>query len=426
VAYAFTPVLVDDGNYDVRVRAIDTSGNVAAVVAGTLVIDRLPPRLSGGTVAVGPQMVPANASGRWPAVVGVDQEITLGAVGGPTAVNVVATKAGMKRVGQSFALRQNDVTGLWEGIISFRAVGAYHLVAEAVDGAGNHVTSALSDVAVSPAAVVTAVDGKRVVSGAKATLYVRRPDENDWAVWDGAAFGQLNSQTVRRDGTFRMMVPVGTYYLKVEASGYRTLVSHDFTLGHATSLVPAVRLEAVPGVRVGPWTLRWPWPAPVQVAIQPEAAAMAAVPSSLVGQPLPAFDLPTTNGVVVANAVSDAAVSANVTKVGLLGKPTLLTTLATWAASTNEQMPVLAALQTHDDINVVALVSGERVSRVRSFLKRGGYEVRATVDASDTLTQYLGVPDVPTHYLMDRDGIVRAVVPGVMNEKDLLAALLKL
>jgi hypothetical protein len=409
VTFSFVPVINEDGNYAVVARATDPSGNQATTSAVTLVIDRLPPRFGGEMVAFGAQAARPDASGRWQATVGLDQTITLNAVGGPTAVTIAATKEGAGHTSQNFALRQDEGSGLWRGVLSFQAVGVYTLEALAVDGAGNRAKQALAGVAVSaPARLMGKARGgqDQPVSGAKVTLYYRQPGSGQWVVWDGAGFGQRNPQVSKANGAFEMLVPAGTYYLKVEARDYQTLVSRQFVLDQPTPLVPTVRLTARPRLGWGKFSVALPWVSVRREQIQPAGAA-AAGGGVLVGHSFPAFDLPNTAGGTTGT-------------VGLLGKPTLVTVMSTWAPSTSEQMPALARLQANHDLNVVPLMLGERPARVQAFLGRSGYDVDVTIDGDAVLGQALGTPSLPTHYVVDRKGVVRAVVTGVVPAQKLL------
>jgi hypothetical protein len=405
VTFSFTPVITEDGNYDIVARATDPSGNQATTGRVTIVIDRLPPRFGGELVAFGAQAAVPDASGRWQAVVGLDQTITLGAVGGPTVVTVEAMREGAKTVAQRFTLRRDAGNGLWRGVMSFQKSGQYNLQVSSVDGAGNKVTQVLAAANVSEAARLVSKQG-RVVGNAKVTLYYRQSGTNAWVAWDGAGFGQVNPQRTKNNGTFQMLVPGGTYYLKAEAKGFQTLVTRQFTVDKPTPLVPAITMAAKP--KLG--TIELPWISVSRTEIEPQGSGSAKVKAVMLGKTLPNFSLPTTNGHMT-------------TAVGLLGRPTLVTVLSTWSPATSEQLAALDKLQENHDLNVVPLVLGERTSRVQAFLGRSGYDTDVTVDADVTLGALLGTPSLPTHYLLDRKGVVQAVWTGVVPYDRLLTQL---
>lgn len=403
VTFGFTPVITEDGNYEVMARATDSSGNQARTEAMTLVIDRLPPRFGGELVAFGAQPARPDAGGRWQAVVGLDQSITLNAVGGPVEVTIEAVRSDNKRVTQSFTLRRDTSNGLWRGTLSFQKMGLYELTVRAVDGAGNRVTQMLSAVNVAPAArLVSATNGTAGIGDAKVTLYFKQPGTGQWVVWDGRGFGQENPQRTDADGTFQLLVPAGTYYLRAESKGRQTLLTRQFSVDQPTPLVPTIKMTAKPHIKIGSWVLELPWVVVQREEIKPGVSSDAKSSMDLVGKPLPNFSLPSTGGTMVS-------------PVGLLGKPTVVTVMSTWAPTTSEQLPAIVKLQKNTDVNVVPMVLGERAGRVQAYTGRTGYDVNVVIDADATLGPVLGVPSIPTHYIVDRKGIVRQVVTGVVT-----------
>ncbi len=412
VTWSFTPVLIEDGNYSVLARATDPSGNTAVTPAVTVVLDRLPPRFGGAVLAFGSQVARTDAAGRWQTVMGLDQRLTLNAVGGPVQVAVEVRPTGQTKVMQTFQMQQNAGTGLWSGVASMQASGTYDLVVSATDGAGNHAEQHLPGVVVSaPARVVDAAKGNGPVAGAKVTLYYLQPQSGQWVVWDGAPFGQDNPQKVDDSGAFQLLVPAGTYYLRAEARGYQTIVTKQFSVDRPTPLVPVLKVAHSPGFSIGSWRLSLPWPTWSAASVQ-VAASVTASQNALEGKPLPVFRLPNTAG-------------ATVQTVGLLGKPTVLTVLSTWAPGTSEQLGVLDTLYQNPNVNVVPLMLGERMGRVQAFVARGDYAVPVLVDADASLSDALGVPGPPVHYFLDRRGKVTRVVTGILSADELLQQLAK-
>src|SRR6185369_5037910 len=147
MSFEFTPTLVDDGNYIIMARATDASSNTATTAPATLVLDRLPPQVGPIVVAYGPHALQPDAGGVLNLVAGSDYRVTTSAVGGPTGLSFEArhaTDAPTAPPTASFALAQSSGSGLWRGVLSFKAGGAYQLVARAVDGAGNHTARVIA------------------------------------------------------------------------------------------------------------------------------------------------------------------------------------------------------------------------------------------------------------------------------------------
>lgn len=401
--YTFTPGALEDGNYNVMVRATDTSGNVANTAGFILVIDRLPPRVVNELVAFGSQVITPSAAGSWKTVEGINHTITLKAVGGPTRVVVTATKVGVQRVSQSFALQPNSDSGLWMGVMTFRDAGSYRLAVETVDGAQNEVTQHLSEVKVVQPGRLFGVDGQ-AINGVTVTLYGRQEGQQDWQQWDGGAYGQSNPYRSQGEGSFAWLIPKGIYYIKMTAPGYRTLITSQFEVDQVTPVAANIQLTKRLQLRLGSWTLAAPEWWPSETAIELDAAPNVGSPS-IMGEVLSNQRLSTTRG--------DTA-----SLVGLQGRPTLVTTLATWAPATAEQLPELAAIRGRE-MDVTPLFSGEHLSQVRTSLARGGYELGALVDSQGLLTAQLGVQNLPTHYVIDRNGRVKTIVTGVLSSEEL-------
>ena len=323
--FSFTPIITEDGNYIVKAQAMDTSGNLAVSLPLTLVIDTGPPIIGGVFFSVGPQSLVAE-NGVTRAIASLDQTITLNAIGGPTSVTLVATQQGGKRASHNFTMAQSPTNGLWAGLASFAEAGQYTLVANAVDGAANTSSRNLGDIKVTPSGWVHGPDGQ-ALSGATVTVYSLDSETGHWAIWDGAPFGQVNPQVTTKSGQYESFLPSGQYFTQITGPGYRTVRSPIFSLPTPTPVGSGVTLKKNWGFRagrVGLWLPGYKTEASlVPAENQPEVAATT--------RPLPRFSLPSTNG-------------QTVTDVSLLGRPTVMTVMTTWAPSSAEQLAQLDRL----------------------------------------------------------------------------------
>ncbi|HEX3081894.1 MAG TPA: fibronectin type III domain-containing protein, partial [Candidatus Saccharimonadia bacterium] len=137
LAFTFTPIFPDDGNYTVQARATDTSSNIAVTPPVTIIIDRLPPQTGPLVFAYGPQPLQPGQTGALNLVAGSDYRVTTSAVGGPTSLALDARPLSGAPGATStnptptatFALTQNAGTGLWSGAVGFKTGGTYQLVA---------------------------------------------------------------------------------------------------------------------------------------------------------------------------------------------------------------------------------------------------------------------------------------------------------
>ena len=407
--FSFTPLNLDDGNYPVVARAIDISGNIGASDTKTLVIDRLDPLVGGNVISLGPQVLQPNENGVITSLVGVDQKITASAVGGPISINLAATDTkNPKLQTKNFALTKSSDTGLWSGIISFGNSGVYSLIANAVDGAGNKTTRNLNTVYVAAPAQIVKNGGNQAVA-ADVTLYYLEPTSNTWTVWDAASYGQENPQKTNANGNFQLLLPPGTYYLKATASGYHDLISQIFKTDHPTPISGVLGMKASHSLKLGPLHIGWPnfSTERINLGVDSSKIPQNLRQNNLLGQSLPTFSLADTNGG-----------SAN--SVDWLGKPTLITFGATWSPATTEELATLSKLQTNQDINIIPIAAQERAARVRVYTAIAGYKMNWLVDPDSTLGQPFNIQSLPTHYFVDRKGIVRKVLVGVLSESEIL------
>ena len=407
--YSFTPLNLDDGNYDIVVRAIDTSANIGTTSVVTVVIDRLPPLVGGNILSLGPQVLAPDSKGTIASLVGIDQKVTLSSVGGSTAIELNALRVGSKSQAQSFSLTKSVDTGLWSGIISFTEPGKYNLIAESVDGAENRTSRTLNTVYVySPAHTIDQTTLRPLVS--TVTLYYLEPDSRGWVVWDGASYGQANPQKSNKRGEFTLLLPPGKYYLKATAAGHETLISSIFETKQSKPLTASLALKPLGGLSIG--SLHIPWPS---FAVQSVTVAggselnkqQSSGQGTLVGQQAPDFALNSTESRLVHPA-------------DFLGRPTLLTFGATWSPTTAEQLAVLAKLQTNKELNIVPIALQENAPKVRAYTDIAGLKLNWLVDPDSTLSNSYGVQSLPTHFFVDRRGVIRQVVVGVLSKEQLL------
>lgn len=409
VSFSFTPILTDDGNYQIVARATDSSGNTATTPPATLVIDRLPPQLGPLVVAYGPESLEPDSSGVVHLVAGSDYRLSASTVGGPTAVNLVAAPPGQApppNRAPSFALTPDAASGLWNGLLSFKAGGNYRLIATAVDGAGNRTSRTILAASVAPPGRVASATTARPVTGATLSLYYLEPVSGTWQLWQGEPYGQNNPQTTTAGGSYSLMVTRGKYYLRVSAPHYRSFTSDIFTVAHPQAITAMVALSPLP--HLGPLYLPdISWSShPLLLA----GTSASAPVTNLAGSLLPDFNLPSTAG-------------GTQHSIDLTGKPTVITVLTSWAPAGQQQLSALASAQANHDINVVPVFEQQSLPLVSTYLATGGFNLTALADPDDTLVPALGVGLMPEHIFVDRTGHIKTVMVGVLSNNELLSEL---
>src|SRR4030042_563293 len=238
----------------------------------------------------------------------------------------MAKNATSGRESSLFSLTKSVDTGLWSGILSFKKAGTYSLVANSTDGAGNKLTRELSTVFIKNLPRVLNKDNGQPVEKAKLTLYYLEPESKTWVVWDGAPYGQENPQETSSDGSYRLLVPVGKHYLKVEKAGFQTLISEMFEVDKPTPLTSDINLKETFKIDLGLGKLSLPSFSVQKITINPDTSKLPKTfqEKSLVDKEAPLFSIPSTNG-------------QEVNSVSLRGKPTVISFITTWSPAAKEQ-----------------------------------------------------------------------------------------
>lgn len=153
-------------------------------------------------------------------------------------------------------------------------------------------------------------------------------------------------------------------------------------------------------------------------------AALLSVSGSVgaqqVGEPAPAFELATLDGVA--------------TLAGYRGAPLVVNFWATWCPPCREELPLFeAAAAAAPELQVLLVNAGEERETIARFLEEFGLALVTAVnpppDEAEALDDPLAVAErwrvraLPTTFFVDGDGIVRSVRVGEITESALAAAL---
>lgn len=422
VSFRFTPAALDDGNYHVMVRAVDSSSNPAQTTGVTLVIDRLAPQVGTLAVAFGNQMLQPGNAGSFQLVTGTEYRLTTSAIGGPTSLGIEAVRATTPAAAlaatavpaASFSLTQSTATGLWSGAMQFQAGGAYQLVARGLDGAGRRTARVIGVAQVTAPGQVLVARTTRPVNQARATIYVRAATTTDWQVWQARPYGQSNPQAVSDDGRYGYMLPAGEYYMQVTAPGYRSYTSDVFKLNQPTAIAAPIGLSPVTQLRLGSVKLALPdlsWDSQPLRLVEPAAVnAAVSADSSLIGRPVPAFALTDLRGVTKRD-------------LSYTGKPTVYSVVNTWSPDCQDQLAALAEAQANTNVHVVPVFVHQSAGAVSAYISTAGYRLNGLTDPDGLVVDGWRTSAAPQHLFVGRDGTVKALVVGLLSSQDLLTQL---
>lgn len=131
-----------------------------------------------------------------------------------------------------------------------------------------------------------------------------------------------------------------------------------------------------------------------------------------VGQPAPDWTQSTTTG-------------SKLTLSSLRGKAVYLNFFATWCPPCNDEAPGINALQKQyaaQGLQVVGVDELENQKKAASFVRKYGLVYPAIVDDGALQSQY-EVNGLPVHVFIDRSGVVKKIVIGEMNQRQIVSAI---
>jgi hypothetical protein len=396
VVFDFTPPHLDDGNYQVKIRAKDITGNIGTSKTYALIIDRLPPQVGGTLFSLGPMILKPNTQGYISSIAGIEIEIALSAVGGPTTMDLLYGS-------EKFSLIKNIESGLWNGLINITTPGNFALKIKSIDGAQNETERTLSTIMALTPGKVTDETGKPI-SKAKVSIFSYEKTLNDFTLWEAEPYMQKNPQETNEGGEYQSILPAGKYYLEVTAAGMRRLRTEIFEVSEATPITQNFSTE------LSPFWLRW-WSKTVPVSLLNLQTPQIST-NHLTGKPISDFDLSTPT-------IAFSSTS-------ILGKPTIITFISSWEPQTSDQLLALDQFKIKNEgVNVFAVTVQESVSKTDIFRKTGGYTIPIVADPDGILVLPLSLESLPTHLIVDKKGIIKEVVTGYIDENNLLNLLLQ-
>lgn len=142
-------------------------------------------------------------------------------------------------------------------------------------------------------------------------------------------------------------------------------------------------------------------------------APMTALAVPHVGQPAPAFSLPTVDG-------------KTLTLASLKGKPVYLNFYATWCVPCNEEAPVIGKLSTKykpRGLTVVGVNELENPQKAKEFLTKYHLAYGAVVDEDGKAGKDYGALGLPVHIFIDRTGVVKTYRLGEMAPDEIETAI---
>jgi cytochrome c biogenesis protein CcmG/thiol:disulfide interchange protein DsbE len=134
----------------------------------------------------------------------------------------------------------------------------------------------------------------------------------------------------------------------------------------------------------------------------------------LVGKPAPAFRLQTLNGGMLSLA-------------SLKGRPVVLNFWASWCVPCRQEAPLLRDLSDKQSLGGLAVVgvvfSDKNLGAVNAFVREYSLAYPSLLDPDLNTAIAYGVSGVPETFFIDRSGVVRSYVQGVLTPDRLRTSL---
>lgn len=396
--FSFTLPKLEDGNYQVVVKGVDTAGNADTSFTKTLVVDRLPPTIGGMIRMLGPQILYPDERGMMETVVGVNEKITLSVIGGATAVDLTITNSSNSSQKTTYPFVKNPDNGLWSVVYTIPNPGTYTFTAHSIDGAGNIDDKQLGYWKVAPSGIVKT--NTIPLGSTQVTVYVFDQDTGMYVLWDGVSFKQTNPQVTTVNGEYHLLLPGGTYYLEYKKPGYGVVRSKIFTLKKPQSITTSIELHKQTFSSIFPWLseLFWAFIPAENIDILASRGLQTPVNSAI-------FSL--------ANITShlDSLQLGN-----LNGKLTYILFTNSWYPSTSEQISVIqTVLKSYTQSQFFVVFPEESSAQVSLFSDRGGYQVKTISDPDAIITKGFAYTVIPTHIVVDKTGKVKSILTGSLN-----------
>ncbi|MCH8748898.1 hypothetical protein IH781_04100, partial [Patescibacteria group bacterium] len=392
-----TPVL-PDGTYDIIVRARDNTQNEGFSKITQTTIDLLPV-IFGSAVLLQPSG-DAFTTASPTTIAGSSIRLIAAFEGG-------VTEAKVKLANQNISLEPDNIKRRWGGIITLPEEGRYTIKLQARDGADNTFEQDIGTITVVPPLQTIDSKNNQPVAGANVTL--EKFDENA-LIWRISRIpGQDNPQQASAEGSVSYLTDRGTFRLRVKAPGYWNGVSRSFTTNDPTPLSGTVQLP------------RRPW----YMYLIP----LRTRPLPLITQDLLAISPSTiTDKNEQLNLLPRDLANAERTLDEFVGHRILITTVAAWNRSSQEQLAVLQRLQTKlgADVVIIPWLVQQPPSVLAGIITRGGYDLTGAAGlggdfvleySSGTIeTQAIDAERFGFEQILVREVIVRDGSDATLNE----------
>ena len=105
------------------------------------------------------------------------------------------------------------------------------------------------------------------------------------------------------------------------------------------------------------------------------------------------------------------------------GSPLVVLFWTTWNAQAADQLKIFDDYLVKNPkalFKIIAINNQEDKSVVSNFIKRGGYQLGVLLDEKGAIGELYGARNLPVSYFLDKNGVIKDIFVGVLNEKALV------
>lgn len=372
----FTPTALEDGDYSMVVRAVDTSGNKAVTKSINFTIDRLPPRTGPILSMLGPIVIYPDKDGLIQLLAGVEYKFILPAAGGPNNVEFVC--GNIKK-----NMSKNPESGFWYLNIKFDSAEECAPQVTAQDGAGNVQTSHKSKIKINSL-------GK--FESGTITVYWYDSISGKFVAWDGEVYGQRNPVTTSQESGYGFVLPPGKYYLEAKSPGKRTSVSSIIDTKDTVFIKDDWSLSSF-------WKF---WEARAQKIVSPVIIGVSSWTKT-------DFLLSKVN-------------LGNTNTLDIRGGYSLVSLLSSWHPETVSYLNNLSVYK-NSFKSVYPIFVQENQNVAEFFERRGAYDLDIFADRDGDFLKEQSIESLPLTWIVDKFGHVVLEKTGIIKAEDITEAL---
>ncbi|HBM45707.1 MAG: hypothetical protein UT05_C0008G0036 [Parcubacteria group bacterium GW2011_GWF2_38_76] len=240
------PFTLDDGEYEIKFRAVDVAGNYSDVWLENIVVDTMPPRMGSFEILYNNILIYPDENG-FSVLPGKKLKIR--------ASFEADTEEAYLLVGKEKISLLQTTDHLWTGDFERNNIGSFEIKFGAKDQFNNIVENKkIGNLNIIQEGVVRVIPDKdeieaEIVDGADIGVYMFNEDGQRFERWPGEYYGIENPTKSDKNGKYSLFLPSGKYQIRVHKVGFVKLKTNEFSISSGKFLNFDFELKRREGVR---------------------------------------------------------------------------------------------------------------------------------------------------------------------------------